>query len=340
MRRATLVLGVILSVWFHVAASAAPADSARPIGSIDFFGLREVSEAAIREHLPFREGDLLMEKQQRPDGATIARAVGVAQITLAYICCTLDQKVMVYVGVAEKPAKLARKLPVFTGTERLSVDMMRADEELGPQVLEAISRGRAGEDHSQGHALNEYPPLRAVQQKFLDYARDHGALVSKVLATSADMHHRAVAAIILGYAPDKRAAANALVRAVNDPGEAVRNNATRALGVIAEYSVAHPELGIRIDPKPFVEMLNSVVWTDLNKGLMVLAQLTAGRDPGLLKLVGERARQPLIDMCRWKNPGHSFQACLVLRRLEGLPDFSGIDDRSEVLRKVGAKTSG
>jgi hypothetical protein len=336
MRRAASFFGVILSLWLHVAASAAPPDSARSIGSIDFFGLRKVSEAAIRKHLPFKEGDPLMDKQQRPDGAAIAQAIGVAQITLAYICCTLDQKVMVYVGVAEKPVRKVRTPPVFTGTARLSEDMIRADEEFGTQVREAISRGQASEDHSQGHALGEYPPLRAVQQKFLDYARNHAAMVSEVLATSADTRHRAVAAVILGYAPDKRAAATALAHGVYDSSEVVRNNSTRALGVIAEYSVAHPELGIRIDPKPFVEMLNSVVWTDLNKGLMVLTQLTAGREPGLMKYIGERTRLALINMCRWKNPGHSFQACLVLRRVEGLPDFSGVDDRSEVLRKVGA----
>jgi hypothetical protein len=337
MRRAVSVFGVFLCVWFHVAASAAPPDSPRSIGSIDFFGLRKVSEAEIRKHLPFKEGDPLEDKQHRPDGATIAQAVGVAQITLAYICCTPDQKVMVYVGVAEKPVRQVRTPPVFTGTARLSEDMIRADEEFGTQIREAISRGQASEEHSQGHALSEnYPPLRAVQQKFLDYARDHAALASEVLATSADTQHRSVAAVILGYAPDKRAAAAALAQGVSDPSEGVRNNSSRALGVIAEYSVAHPELGIRIDPAPFVDLLNSVVWTDRNKGLMVLTQLTAGREPGLMKFVGKLARPALIEMCRWKNPGHAFQACLVLRRVEGLADFSGVDDRLEVLRKVGA----
>jgi hypothetical protein len=337
MRRAASIFSVLVSVSFNAPAFAAPPDAPRTIGSIDFFGLRKVSEAEIRKHLPFKEGDPLMDKAQRPNGAAIARAVGVAEITLAYICCTPDQQVEVYVGVAEKAVRQVRTPPVYTGTARLPEDMIRADEEFGTQIREAISRGQASEEHSQGHALaDSYPPLRAVQQQFLDYARDHAALASEVLATSADARHRAVAAVILGYAPDKRAAAFALSRGVSDPDEGVRNNATRALGVIAEYSVTHPELGIHIDPKPFVEMLNSVVWSDRNKGEMVLAQLTAGREPGLMKFIGKRARPALIDMCRWKNPGHSFQGCLLLRRVEGLPDFSEGDDRGEVLRKVGA----
>lgn len=337
MRRAATVFGVFLCVGLHVAESAAPPDAPRHIGSIDFFGLREVSEASILKHLPFKEGDQLMDRQHRPDGATIAQAAGVAQITLAYICCTQDQKVMVYVGVAEEPVRQVRASPAFSGTARLSEDMIRADEEFGAQIREAISRGQAREDHSQGHALSEdFPPLRAVQQKFLDYARDHASLASEVLATSPDARHRAVAALILGYAADKRVAATALTHGVSDPSEDVRNNSTRALGVIAAYSLAHPELGIRIDPTPFVDMLNSVVWTDRNKGLMVLVQLTSGREPGLMEFIGKQARPALIDMCRWKNPGHSFPACLILRRVEGLADFSGVDDRPEVLRKVGA----
>jgi hypothetical protein len=337
MRRAASIFSVLFSVSFNASAFAAPPDAPRSIGSIDFFGLRNVSEAEIRKHLPFKEGDPLMDKAQRPDGAALAKAVGVAEITLTYICCTQEQQVEVYVGVAENPIRQVRAPSVFLGTARLPEDMIRADDEYGTRVREAVSRGQAREDDSQGHALAaDYPPLRAVQQKFIDYARDHFALASEVLATSDDARHRAVAAEILGYVPDKRAAATALARGVSDPDEGVRNNATRALGVIAEYSVTHPELGIHIDPEPFVEMLNSVVWTDRNKGEMVLAQLTAGREPGLMKIIGKRARPALIDMCRWKNPGHSFQACLLLRRVEGLPDFSGGDDRSEVLRKVGA----
>jgi len=154
MQRIALVL--FLCMGSQLAAIAAPPGPARSIGSIDFFGLRKVTEAQIRQHLPFKEGDALMDKAQRPDGAAIARAVGVAQVTLAYICCTQDQKVLVYVGVAEQPVKPARKAAVFTGTARLPDEMMRAAEEMGAQIREAVSEGQADEDDSQGHALGTY----------------------------------------------------------------------------------------------------------------------------------------------------------------------------------------
>ncbi|HEX5006847.1 MAG TPA: DUF885 domain-containing protein, partial [Hyphomonadaceae bacterium] len=165
------VLGAKIHRWIEAQKKK---ESTRYMGSIDFFGLRRVSEAAVREHLPFKEGDPLLDKQHRPDGADLARAIGVSKITLAYVCCTPDQEVMVYIGVAEKPVKSPRP-PVFTGAVRLPENMIRADEEFETQVREAIDRGQAAEDDSQGHALGEYPPLRAVQQQMLDFARDHFA---------------------------------------------------------------------------------------------------------------------------------------------------------------------
>jgi hypothetical protein len=310
-------------------------DQQRYIGTIDFFGLRQVSEGKVRAQLSIKEGDALQKREDRPDGAAIARALGVAEVTLAYVCCTADQKIMVYVGVVERPARTVRTPPSYTGAARLPDEMIRVDDEYDAQVTEAVNRGQANEDDSQGHALSAYPPLRAVQERVLAFARGHFELLSEVLTTSADPRHRAVAATILGYAPDKRAAAKVLARGAFDSDGGVRNNATRALGVIANYAALHPELGIDIDPEPFVAMLDSAVWTDLNKGLMVLMYLTARRDPATLALLRDRARPTLVDACRWKNAGHSTPACLILRRVEGLPDF-GPDFREEVLRKVGA----
>jgi hypothetical protein len=334
VRIRSLFAGVIVGIGIQVAGAAAPPDLLPAVGIIDFFGLRSVREQEIRQHLPFKEGDRLAREQLVRDGTRIAREIGVAEVTIAYVCCTPDQKVIAYVGVAEKPAR-ERPSAEFTGNARLPEEMIQAEEELGRQLLEAIS-AQATEDRSQGHALSSYPPMRAVQEKFLAFARSHGALLAEVLATSADSRHRGVAAMILGYAPDKRAAAAALGRGALDPADGVRNNATRALGVIAEYAVSHPDLGIHIDPQPFVEMLNSMVWTDRNKGVMVLTQLTATREAGLMTLLRVNAREALIDMCRWKDPGHSFQPCQLLRRVEGLPESLAPGAREEVLQKVGA----
>jgi hypothetical protein len=312
---------------------AAPEGPAPSIGSIDFFGLRTISEAELRRQLPLEEGDPLPDGKGPPDEAAIARSLGVAQVKLAFVCCISDQTYMVFVGVAEKPLPPAHAPRKFSGAARLPEEMMQAYWEFEGTILGAV-KSHTPEDMSQGHSLASYGPMRAAQEKFLALAREHAARVAEVLASSADARHRTAAAMILGYAPDKRAAALELVRASFDPDETVRNNATRALIAIAFYAQAHPDLGIRIDADPFIELVNSLVWTDVNKGVMVLSALTSSRDPALLQRLRERARPALIDICRWKSPGHASPGCTVLRRLEGLPEFMGPGSREEVLRAV------
>lgn len=326
----------ILMVFLAMAAGAEePFDTLPPIGIVDFYGLRKVSEADVRAQLPFKEGDELTEGRIVRDGSAIARALDVADVKLAYICCTPDQKMMVFVGVAESPPQREPTLREFTGTARLPADMLETYAEFELRLMDTVT-SQLPEDRAEGHSLSEFPPMRAIQQRFLSHARDHTALLQSVLTTSSDVRHRNVAAMILGYAPDKQAAARGLALAVADPDDGVRNNATRGLAIIAGYAAEHPELGIHIDAAPFVAMLNSLVWSDRNKGIFVLIELTASRDDALLALLRRDARPALIDMCRWKNPAHAISACMVLRRVEGLPDESGGDARAEILNKVDA----
>ena len=83
----------------------------------------------------------------------------------------------------------------------------------------------------------------------------------------------------LGYARQSPRQVLALMRAARDPDEGVRNNATRAIAVLAR---ANHRLASQISPDTFIEMLNSGIWTDRNKGAMVLMSLTAKRDPAVL----------------------------------------------------------
>ena len=87
-----------------------------------------------------------------------------------------------------------------------------------------------------------------------------------VLQNSSDANQRAVAAQVLAYHPDKKAIVKPLTRAAADSNGSVRNNAVRALAVIASYSIAHPELHIHIDAEPFVHMLNSIVGATGTRG--------------------------------------------------------------------------
>jgi hypothetical protein len=98
----------------------------------------------------------------------------------------------------------------------------------------------------------------------------------------------------------------------------VRNNAVRALGVLAS---AKDTGGITVDPTPFIALLYSGHWTDRNKSSLLLAQqLKRSRDPILLKALRDKALPPLIEGARWGDPGHSIVFLDILGCIEGVPD--------------------
>jgi hypothetical protein len=130
-----------------------------------------------------------------------------------------------------------------------------------------------------------------------------------------------LAAQVLGYAADKAAVVDDLVYGMSDPSEDVRNNAMRALLVIAEMAPGTGRPVPRIPPQPFIALLNSPVWSDRNKASGALMALTSNRDPQLL----EALRQPeaitaLAEMARWKSEGHAKAAFFILGRIAAYAD--------------------
>jgi hypothetical protein len=321
-----------VAAWLLLGAVSAQPPSLPPIETIDFYGLRTRSASDVRALLPFAEGDVI---ERPPDSlaAEIAAALGIARVELSAVCCTAAGRTQLYVGVEEQPrTSLYRDAP--TGDVMLPGEIMASVAELDARLREAVLSGQAREDWSAGHALAEYAPVREIQQRFLAYAAAERDLLVEVLRNSASAAHRAAAALVLGYAPDKSSVTPELVRAVLDADDGVRNNATRALAVIAAYAGGHPELGIEIDAEPFVAMLDSVVWSDRNKALALLAQLTQSRPPALLASLRERSGPALREVCGWQSFGHAMSACLILQRVAGLPDDPSVESREATLARA------
>jgi hypothetical protein len=224
------------------------------------------------------------------------------------------------VGIRESgTAPLTFRAPP-TGISELPADVVAAGRLFESALVSAVQRGTTAEDHSQGYALAEDASLRAAQNAFVEIAaRDRDTLVH-VLHHAQNAAHRALAAQILAYAPDRRLAARELMYAVGDPNEGVRNNAVRARAVLAEWLSQNPQPGELIHATPFVDFINSVSWTDRNKGVMVLLQLTASRDPELLRELRTRGLDSLIDMARWSSAGHALGPFVILARLAGVED--------------------
>lgn len=302
------------------AATPALAQPFPAIEFIDLFGVRTLDEQAVRDALPFREGDTIEGDEDR---AAIERDVvaklGIAAVSFALVCCTENRGSILYVGIAEQPGTGVAYRPTPTGDVELPAEVLAVDEAFSAAFMTAITAGDAREDHSQGYSLAHDPAVRAQQEKFLGFARANPQHFARVLRESANVKHRAIAAIVVGYAADKAWAARELEAAAFDADGGVRNNAVRALAIIGAYGLEHPEAGIEIDYTRFVELLNSLEQTDRNKGLFLLGSGGAAPAPHVRAALEERALPSLIEMCRWRNDGHAQPACFLLAHVVGMP---------------------
>src|ERR1041385_6039925 len=145
--------------------------------------------------------------------------------------------------------------------------------------------------------------MREAQLEMREYSAHNAFLITKVLKSSSSAVDREAAAELLGYADQSERQIKALAAACFDSGSEVRNNAMRALAVLA---FSNPSKATNIATKTplvrFMEMFNSPDWTDRNKALALFSSLTASRDPHLLTQLRTRALSSLLEMAQWKNP--------------------------------------
>ena len=248
--------------------------------------------------------------------ARLSKVSGVVRAHTNLVCCD-DGRAIVYVGIEERGTPSIRFRAEPVGKSRLAADIVEAGDEFSKAFMLTIRRGDTGEDRSQGHSISVDPAVRAIQERFVVYAKRDLLQLRRVLQDSSDAGQRALSAQILGYAPDKQGVVDDLVRAMADPSEEVRNNAMRALLVFSE-SVPTAAGGVpRIPPDPFIRFLKSPVWTDRNKASGALLTLSASRDASLLARLRKEALTELVEMARWRSDGHVKAAFVILGRIAG-----------------------
>ncbi|MEK7407568.1 MAG: HEAT repeat domain-containing protein [Acidobacteriota bacterium] len=288
------------------------------IGVIDFYGQQRVSEERLRKLLKIQEGDRLPASKAKLE-ERLEQLPEVVRAHVAAVCCEGDRAIL-YIGIEEKGAPRFQ----FRYPPRENVSLPEEIAETYRRFLnaleQAVRRGEAAEDLSRGYSLMADPACRRLQEQFRAFAEENVALLRQVLRTSMHEEQRAIAAHVIGYAPRQSGVVDDLQYAMQDADETVRNNAMRALGAIAVLAGREPDLGLRISPTWFVEMLNSIVWSDRNKAAMALVHLTESRTPSVLEHLRERALPALVQMARWKSLGHALPAFILVGRLAGLPE--------------------
>lgn len=305
------------------------------IGTIDYYGVRKVPLASIQkalnvragEPLPLSKGDVELRLDEIP---------GVVESHLEAVCCQ-GSKVTLYVGIEERGAPHFDLHEVPDGNEMLPEEIELTYKRFIDASDNASRHGRTSEDLTKGYARSEDPDVRAIEDMFPSLVMEYLPMIRTVLRDSEDEGERATAAYVIGYAPDPKSVVNDLQYALRDADQGVRVNAARSL---LAFAVA----GVKVEATWFIEMLNSLSWTDRTKALGVLQILTDSRDPMVLDQLRMRALPSLEEMARWKTLEHALPAYLLLGRVAGIPEQQLRDawargDRDTVIAQAAKKLS-
>ena len=298
-----------------LAAAVACGQTAPRIGILDFYGLHKVQDSKLRQALGVREGDPLPASKGDAEDRLDAVS-GVAESHLEAVCCE-DGKMILYVGIEERGAPHFDLREPPEGDAQLPPEISAAYGNFLQAFESAVRRGETGEDLTKGHSLMADPATRAIQETFPELARDNLTVLRSVLRNGQDAGERAAAAFVIAYAPHKADIVNDLQYGLKDADSSVRSNATRGLVALSVLARLDPESGLKISPTWFIEMLNSVSWTDRNKSSLALVTLTEARDPAVLAQLKERAQPALVEMAGLKTLGHALPAVVLLGRIAG-----------------------
>ena len=288
------------------------------VGVIDYYGLRKISPERIQRVLSTKPGDPFPQSKGDVE-ERLEKIPGVVRSHIEAVCCD-DGKVVLFVGIEEKGASHFSLRSEPTAEIYLPAATVDTYHQFLDAAESAAHDGPIEEDLRSGHSLMSDPATREIQQKFIDIATRDLPLLKNVLRTSADFEHRAIAAYIIGYSPKKRDVVPDLLQAIQDPEDSVRANAVRALSAIEVLATLQPDQQIQISPTWYIEMLNSVLWSDRTKAVKALMNLTDKRPDMIMTLLRERALPSLAEMARWKSLTHALGPYMLLGRVAGMSD--------------------
>ena len=313
------------------------AAQAPKIGDINFYGLRKLTPEKILSTLGLKSGaPLPSSKGDLEDRLELMPGVAAARVEA--VCCDGPNAIL-FIGVEERGSTHFGTRPAPAGTASLPEDVMAAYREYMGAVERAAHLGNAAEDLTAGESHIADIPARLFEDRLSGLAADRLDVLRDVLRNGAEADERAVAAAVIGYAPNKDQAIQDLQFAMQDVEPAVRANAVRAMMAIAVLAQKRPELGLRIEPTWMVEMLNSIVLSDRQLAARALATLTEQPNAATLDLIRARALPALVDMARWKTLRYALPAFLLVGRTSGVAERELLDqwqqgDRETAIEKA------
>ena len=297
-----------------------PAFGRGRIWDIEFFGYKGIDVAEIRKAIPVHEGDAFAGEETKDKiRKAVTAALGHEPTDVTAVCCNENRDFVLFIGLPGSSNRSFAYNSEPKGTARLSEALTTLASRLDEAWHSAVQKGgeSSREDDSNGYALSLDPALHSLQVTLRQYALAHEDELLRVLEFSSDPQQRRIAAQALGYANKSTKQIEALVHAARDVDFEVRNNAIRALGVLVSSDAKAAE---EIPAEGFIGMLNSGTWSDRNKGSFLLYTLSRDRKPALLAELRTIAIDSLIEMAKWRDSGHAYEARILLGRVAGIPE--------------------
>lgn len=311
------------------------------VGVIEIYGVRKVSAQKIKAALGAKPGDPLPSRGDAEERIDKVSGVIVSRVEAA-VCCS-GKSMVLYVGVEERNSPHMDYHPNPTGDVTLPPKLFDAYRSFLDEVAGSLRGRNADEDLTAGYSLMQDPECRSLQQSFLPAVAADLPVVNRVVREAADPEQRAAAAYLLQYGPrgphTTQVVLDGLQYALRDSDDIVRENAVRALHAVAVGAKLHPDQGVHIEPTWFVELMNSVVWSDRRDASQALVELTENRNPETLAMLRERALPSVIEMARWHDLQQALPSFILAGRLAGLSETNikaawVSEDRESVLSRA------
>lgn len=313
----------ILAIAACLALSSAirPEDLTPRVGAVEIYGVRKASLNKIKAAIGVKEGALPPARQDVEE--RVQKVSGVIASRVEASCCSAGGLIL-YVGIEDADGPHVDYHPEPEGSEVLAQDILDNYHAFLESVPQSIREGIADEDLTNGYSLMADSRTRAIQENFRPLVARDLLLIDRVLRQSADPEQRTAAAYILQYTPrgphTSTLMVNALQYALRDRDDNVRNNAMRALKAVAVGAKLHPDQEIRIEPTWYIELLNSVVFSDRRDAARALVNLTENRDASALELLRNRSLQSIVEMAKWRDLKNALPAFILAGRLAGLDE--------------------
>ncbi len=305
-----------------VALPLCAVDLTPKIGDIEVFGAHKTPLKKIRATLGVSEGSPLPDLRSDVEDR-LNHLPGVVGARVQAECC--DQgKTTVYVGLQERDMPHFAFRPPPTAAVTLPEEVQNHYQTFLDAVSVTYKSRHADEDLTNGYSLMSDPDCRDQQEYFRTFAAEHADVLDNVLRNAIDPEQRRTAAYLIQYGlrgpRNTPTVVNALQYALNDTDDSVRRIALRSLTAVAVGGRLHPDQQVQIEPTWFIELMNSVVWSDRHAASLALVDLTQETNPEAMSLIRERALQSVVEMARWHNLAHALPGFILAGRLAGLSE--------------------